>query len=296
MEPTYLQRLSFIKYLFSIALSQSYQPEPLCGASILSFHDSVELFLQLVLEKLGISKKNKGFIDYWEVIEKEAKGIKLSLKESMKRLNKARVDLKHHGFRPSRLDIELYRATTLAFFNENCPIIFTINFDEITLIDCITYGRSRELLMKAKNYFDSGLIKDALENTALSFIYLISDYEKSKLTYHRSPFFIGESMTSLESRIRDQTLRRNLGDIISKLTKSITAIQEVMEILCIGINYRKYVKFKTIVPDVVFAIDGTPRYYLEEELDLNKEDFEFCMTFIVESALKLQEFDFELKS
>lgn len=52
METTYLQRLSFIKYLFSIGITQSYQPEPLCGVAILSFHDSIELFLCLASEKL----------------------------------------------------------------------------------------------------------------------------------------------------------------------------------------------------------------------------------------------------
>lgn len=297
MEPTHLQRLSFIKYLFSIGLYQSHQPEPLYGASILSFHDSVELFLQLSLEKLNIGRISQSFMDYWEIIDKELKNTTLSQKESMRRLNKSRVDLKHHGIIPSKLDIESFRVTTLAFFNENCPIIFQIDFDDISLIDIIKFERPRELLKQAKSNFEKGLIDEPLQNIALSFEYLISDYEESKRDrFRRSPFFFGESMNFLSSfHLGLSSEDGKIKDFVDKVIESIEAIQKAIKILSFGIDYKKYVKYKSIVPSAQFTINGTPHFSTHREISLSKEDLEFCINFIVESALKLQEFDFELK-
>lgn len=297
MEPIYLQRLSFIKYLFSIGLYQSNQPEPLYGVSILSFHDSVELFLQLSLRKLNISKSSKSFMNYWEIIDNELKNTKLSQKESIRRLNKARVALKHHGIIPSKLDIESFRATTLAFFNENCNTIFQTDFDDISLIDIIKFEQSRELLKKAKSNFEKNLIEESLKNIALSFEYLISDYEESKRDrFHRSPFFFGKSMMFLDSFHYERGFKDGkIKDFVEIVTESIGAIQKAIKILSFGIDYKKYIKYKSIVPSVLFTTDGTPNYYIYDDITINKEDLEFCTNFIVESALKLQEFDFELE-
>jgi len=53
---TIIKRLAFIKYLYKLAVDQSRRPEPLCSASILTFHDAVELFLQLASEHLDVGK------------------------------------------------------------------------------------------------------------------------------------------------------------------------------------------------------------------------------------------------
>jgi len=294
MEPTFLKRLSFIKYLFSIGLYQSRQPEPLYGVSILSFHDSVELFLQLSLEKLNISKNSQNFMDYWNIIDNNLNNTTLSQKESMKRLNKARVNLKHHGIIPSKLDIEVFRATTSAFFNENCPAIFRIDFDNIYLIDIIKFERSKELLKQANSNFEKGLVNESLQKIVLAFEYLISDYEESKRDrFHRSPFFFGESMRLFRSSNLGLGFHEN--NFVDKITESIEAIQKAITILSFGIDYKKYVKYRSIVPTVIFTGEGTPNFCSDREMTLSKEDLDFCINFIIESALKLQEFDFELK-
>jgi hypothetical protein len=294
MEQTYIQRLSFIKYLFSIGYSQSQQPEPLYGAAILSFHDSVELFLQLSSEKLN-SKQSKNFMDYWDVIDSKLNSGTLSQKESMRRLNKARVNLKHHGIIPSKLDIEAFRVTTAAFFAENCPTIFQTDFNTVSLIDFIKFERSRDLLKKAQDDFASGAINEALQNITLSFEYLLSDYENPKRdNYHRSPFFFGKSMTFLSSfHLGLRSGDRRVMDFVESVKESIESMQKALKILSFGIDYKKYVKFQSITPSVQFTLGGQAHFFSHKET-LNKETVDFCVNFIIESALKLQEFDFEL--
>jgi hypothetical protein len=300
MEPTHLKRLSFIKYLFSIGLNQSRQPEPLCAASILSFHDSVELFFRLSLEKLNISTgKEPAFMEYFDIIDNKLKGAKLSQKESMRRLDKARGNLKHLGVTPSRLDTESFRFTTLAFFNENCPTIFQIEFDSISLIDLIMFKRTNELLKEAESNFYKGLLYESLQNLILSFDYLIRDYEESKKDkFQGSPFFFGKSVASFNSFHLGLTSENGkFKDFVDKVTESIEAIQTAIKILSFGIDYKKYVKYKSIVSLVHVGISESGRIvsYKHGEIKLSKEDLDFCTNFIVESALKLQEFDFELK-
>lgn len=65
----------------------------------------------------------------------------------MKRLNKARVQLKHYGTSPSKLDIEAFRATVTNFFDENTPKIFGIDFSSVSLVDLVTYANK----VQAKN-------------------------------------------------------------------------------------------------------------------------------------------------
>ncbi|GAH70959.1 unnamed protein product [marine sediment metagenome] len=69
---TILKRLSFIKYLYQLGINQSRQKTPQNSISILMFHDSVELFLQLSTEYLSASPRaNIGFMEYWGVINQK---------------------------------------------------------------------------------------------------------------------------------------------------------------------------------------------------------------------------------
>ena len=52
MEELILKRLAVIKQLYLQGVAQSYNAEPMNGFSILSFHDSVEMFMKLCAEPL----------------------------------------------------------------------------------------------------------------------------------------------------------------------------------------------------------------------------------------------------
>jgi hypothetical protein len=59
LPPNQSDRLAFIKHVLASALSQAALPEPFCSNAILSLHDAVELFLQMIAEQVGavVSKK-----------------------------------------------------------------------------------------------------------------------------------------------------------------------------------------------------------------------------------------------
>lgn len=177
--------------------------------------------------------------------------------------------------------------------------MFEIEFDDISLIDMIKYERPRELLKKANLDFEKGSVYESIQNLILSFEYLIQDYEESKKDrFHRSPFFFGKPESNISSiHLGSLSQSTEFTQFAEKIRESLNSIQEAIKILSFGIDYRKYVKFKSIVSSVeVLIFDGGQVHsYRHGQVKLSKEDLDFCTNFIIESALKLQEFDFELK-
>ena len=75
------------------------------------------------------------------------------------------------------------------------------------------------------------------------------------------------------------------------------------KILSLSIDYRRYVKFKLLTPLVprIPIGDGSFAYHISRMergsrgLPTN-EDIQFCINFVIESAITLQEFDFSIES
>lgn len=296
MKQIFIKRLTFIKYLFESGKNQSYQPEPMNGLSVLSFHDAVELFLQLCLEKLNISKRGIRLMEYFDIIDNKLrqKGTRLSQKESIRRLNDARGNMKHRGIIPSKLDIESFRATTWAFFVDNCPLIFDINFDDISLIILVSFKQSKEYLEKAQSSFEKGQIEDCLTNLALSFEYLMINFEDDirKKLKHKSKLLFLERYSSLYDLTLLHPLAPN-ATYFQELTETIGNMKLAMKSIIFGIDYKKLMKFKIITPIVKHIANGSHKFFIEQDT-LSKDEFDFCLNFIVESALRLQEFSSEI--
>lgn len=301
-DETTIRRLAFIKYLYRVAVQESKGPEPLSSVSLLLFHDAIELFLQFASEYLGVSKQQISFMEYWDLLSQEPLNVELTQKESMRRLNKARVALKHHGTLPSKLDIEAFRASATNFFEENVPSVFNVGFSDISLIDLVRCTDTKNNLAKAERLLKENRIEDALDKVALAFAQLVDDYEdRKKGRYGRSPFFFGESLTFLDSYHvvgRDSSgLLRRLADFVDKVKESVEAVRDAVKILSLAIDYRRYVRFRLLTPDVAMIIGGG--YHILRGPRGSKgiptaEEVRFCIDFVIDSAIVLQEFDFSV--
>ena len=231
MKPTSvtMKRLAFIKALYTSAVSQSYQLEPLSSMSILSFHDSVELFLQLSSEHIGASKKQPNFLEYWSVISDKMKEGELQQKVAMDRLNKSRVAMKHYGTLPSKLDIESFRASTTNFFEDNTQLIFDIPFSKISLIELVQPEEAKNFLSKASACLEGNNIQEALREIALSFDSLIHNFESNKeAPFYSSPFQLGQDLSHIDSDlpVSLQCGENDLRDYMYQITETLKALQD----------------------------------------------------------------------
>ena len=289
------RRLAFIKYLYNMAVEQSMKSEPTCVSSVLTFHDSIELFLELASEHLDIGKSGVDFMEYWKLLKQKLKGDGLTQKESIRQLNTARVGLKHSGIFPSKLAIEGFRASVTNFFEENTPTVFDVKFADISLIELVRCQAAKDSLKEAEENLKGKRIEDSLDNAALAFAQLVDDYESRKTDeFGRSPFFFGESMFPLDGSF----IAGDFGGFIEKVKESLTVLRDAVKILSLGLDYRRYARFRLLTPIVLRVIGG--KYVIQRiqrgsRGNPTTEDVRFCVDFVIESAIILQEFDFEVE-
>jgi hypothetical protein len=281
-----LTRLSFIKYLYTFAIEQSYKPEPFGSISILIFHDAIESFNILALEyKADILKEinyirkkptDPNFMEYWDILQ-------LTQKESINRFNKARVNFKHHGNLPSKLDIESFRASITNFFEENTQSIFNINFSDLSLIDLIESDETRINLKEAEKLLKENNTKESILKSAIAFSKMIRDSSAFDIKF-------GESLRLFSNfRIGHDNESQELRNYLNKLKKSIESIQVVLRYTLIGIDYRKYLKYLSIIPDLQWLADGSYNVYWDMK-EYAREDAEYCINFVIESAVIIQQY------
>ena len=86
-----------------------------------------------------------------------------------------------------------------------------------------------------------------------------------------------------------------------KASSTVNKIREILKITALGIDYKKYAYFEIITPKVnMWWKDGVrdyepfPKEYYENMHELRKENCRFCIDFVIDSALKLQEFDYDI--
>jgi hypothetical protein len=285
-----IKRLAVAKYLYKIGYDQSQLSEGMAFPCLLSFHDAVEIFLRLTAEKENINSDKFRFLEYWEKIPS------LTLKESMNNLNIRRVNLKHKGILPAKQDLEITRVNVTDFFEQNTIAQFGIDFKDISLINLIAYPTVRQYLEISQTALNEFKLPDAVENAAYAFHELLYTYEQSKIgIYHKSPFYFGDKMNFWARTYENlEKLDRDLTTNLRNMKNSIEALQDSMKIMCLGIDYRKYAMFKLLTPVVTHIGD---QYYseLRDDKKWTSNNTQFCIDFVIESSIKLQDFDFDIE-
>jgi len=290
------KRLSHIKQLYRIGIGQTNQHENIAVFSILAFHDSIEMFLKLLAEHKGINASKFSFLDYWEKIPT------LTLKESMRNLNARRVNMKHKGLLPAKSELEISKVNTIDFFDQNTISQFGIDFKDISLIELIGYQKVKDYLNKSQIALNENKPEVSIENVAYAFDELLYSYEQNKSTWGSSPFSVGANMTFMSSfsmgvsRHNNQSGIEKIGEFVDKVKESIEGLQRAVKITNFGIDYKEYVKFNILTPTVIRFNGGNVNAQIKGERKWTIENCQYCIDFVVKSALTLQEFDFDIES
>lgn len=289
MKDNVIKRIALIKYLHKLGNEHAHKSEPLKSLSVLIYHDLVELFLDLICDELEINRSDS-FMGYWGVINKKIRPNELSHKSTMGKLNKSRVNFKHHGIMPSASDIELYEVTTRDFLTENAQNFFSIDFSSISLSDLIQNNRIREIIKKAEVNYNNNEIRECQNNLARAFEYLLFDYEKDQKDYfENSPFDFGRELWSkpkIFNQKEDEERR-----FLESMYKSFERMKKYLRITSLGIDYKKYIRFKLNTPRAMFT--SSDEVILGEPIkdNINQDEFEFCRDFLIETAITLQNFN-----
>jgi len=293
-----IKRLAFAKYLIGRGNQESLNPEPLSSIALLHYHDALELIFNLVLEDKNINANNLSFMQYFDKVNEWLKNNgkdEISLRPSLVKLKDRRVNLKHKGLFPSKIDIEESKFTTNNIFEELCKNVYELDVQEISLVELIENTRVKGFIKEAIDSYNSDQ-KKSIEKISLSFEFLLRDYEQSKRdSFFRSPFNFGKNMTFFTSFRMGLRRSDKMAKFIDNVKESIEAMQKAVKILAFGLDYKKYIKFRLIIPEPIWSIGSDiPKVPLSQDAKISKEDFNFCINYLIECSLKLQEFDFEI--
>lgn len=293
MDELTTRRLAVIKQLYKLGISQSYDSEPVNGFCLLSFHDSVEMFMKLCADINNISiTRNDRFEHYFIKLPN------LQGQATMTNLNNKRVALKHHGILPSKLDIEISRANVSDFFIQNTPLFFNVTFDEISLISLIKYDTVRQYLELAVGDLNGQNFESAIINSQIAFAELLFCYEDDKFHNWNSPFYPFRGIEHTTSHRLKEILGHEFDNYTDQIQKSLLSLRDITKILGYGLDYKKYAKFKILTPHLnAWKEGGGGRKYEtmpNEKINYSKKNAEFCFDFVIDSYLKLQEYDFDV--
>jgi hypothetical protein len=137
-----------------------------------------------------------------------------------------------------------------------------------------------------------GNFGESLYKLAIAFDMIIVDYERRKESgFGKSVFHFGLPDPSLvHFRVDDDTAEF--------VNKSIEPLQKAMKIMILGLDYRRYVKFRLLVPEPMKLRQKEGGiFYPPIELPQNhtEEQCHFCYDFVIDSAIRIQDFDFDIE-
>lgn len=293
-----IRRLALIKYLFQKGVEMSKQAETTSGFSILSFHDSIEMFLILAAEDRDIKKyKTFSFMQFWDSIPE------LTMRNQIEALKDRRVAIKHRCQFPSKQDVEISRINTIDFFIENTSKIFNLKFSDISLADLISSQEVRELIISAEKKLADNDIYGSLCDSRYAFTKLFVQYESSKNRFEH-----WDSLLDIGKEIGDDYKRlvgtdnKNGARWFEQVSLTTNQLRDILKYTALGLDFRKYVYFDTVAPKVFFYYSKEEsgieahfeeQEYYEYEKNLRAENADFCIGFVIDCSLKLQEFDFD---
>jgi hypothetical protein len=293
-----IRRLATIKYLYNIGVQQSSQVETVAGFSILAFHDCAEMFLLLVAENKGDNADNISFMGFWD------KYPDLTLKESMRKLKDRRVSIKHKGLFPSKSDIEISRITMTDFLEQNTIKQFGVDFKDVSVASLISYDNVKQHLDKAEVNYNEGNLYECLVCCKISFLELLSTYESNKFgrCWGRGVIDVGKEIGG-DYRTLIGTGPKTGEKWFRQVTETTNKIREILKITALGIDYKKFSYFDVVTPRTVRGFSNGKLDYItvskefhEQRFNIRASDCQFCMDFVIDCALKLQGFDYDISS
>jgi hypothetical protein len=219
-----------------------------------------------------------------------------------------RIGLKHYGNPPSSALIDEFRNDVTTFFEENTPLIFDgREFHEISMVHLVRSQRAQTHLKTADEKAHEGDRASALTEVSIAFSILLDENdERMRRRYGRSPFWFGghlpigdpilEGMKGLP-RTELQAVR----DMVYEARAEVRTLQQTIRVLARGLDYRRYARFSLIAPYGQFLglPGGNDGYFGELSPEVadtaTMDDYRFCFDLVIDSALRLQEFDFDMK-
>lgn len=299
-----MSRLAFVRLFFQQGVDQSRQPEPLNVSSVLTLHDTAELFLQVIAEHRNVNMPRfVSFPEYWKRLDpaREPNGVALSGERPMMRLNDVRSAFKHHGTLPSTPSIVQACADVRTFLEANTLTVFGMPFDTIDMTEVIPQAGVRDKARAATTAAASGDLTEAMGLLAEAYDELFGVPGPAvppgipRFGPTVSPVAAQNIASALRPAPDDRSRRlvganhQQVGSAIANLMRATLQMQLAMRVMAFGIDYRQFGRFKKLTPSIDYSIDGHSSRRTPADYAPTSADFEFCRQFTITAALRIAE-------
>ena len=148
-----VRRVALARHLFELAEGSLRSKNDLhLFAAVNLAQDAIEAFLIALAENVGVAfDQNTKFDKYFVLIDEKISPRVLPFKSAMLRLNRVRIESKHHGIQPARAEFERLLASAREFLNEASLANLGAPFSTISAIDLLDEGECKQLLSSAQD-------------------------------------------------------------------------------------------------------------------------------------------------
>jgi hypothetical protein len=296
-----MRRLAFVRLFFQMGIDQSQQPDPLNVASVLTLHDTAELFLQLVAEHRHVNlPRFVHFHEYWRKLDPH--GIALTGERPMSRLNDLRTAFKHHGTMPSDTAIQQACIDVRAFLEANTPSVFGAAFDSIGMAEVIPQPSIRDKVRSASPVAAGGDVTEGmglLSDAHDDLFGITTDPQPGRPAARFGNTIRTMAEYDIASVLRpspDDHSRRsasadyhNLATVISDTASASGHMQRALRVMALDIDYRQYERFNKLTPAIAYYMNGRSERRSPPGYVPTMDEFEFCRPFIITAALRITE-------
>ena len=295
LTPDVTRRLATIRVLLSRAEQESGLSAPFSADSVNRLHDVAEMFLALAVQ-FHNEAIPRDFAGYWDVLAKPLNR-PLAYRTAMLRFNKVRVNLKHFGAEPHEAEIKAALAVVRGLLEDECPALFGIELEEVSLANFVSDERALDHLNSAERLWAEGDSLEAFAQLSEAFKRVIDDYTERKRTGRgqRSIFESGADFTFMSAffrRVQDSKQAK----FEDGLVDTVRALDRKVLLIGFGVDMRRFGRFEVLVPSVNYYANGSRRVYEKYPSPpvRSSVDFAFCRDFVIATAIHLAEFDYEL--
>ncbi|MCZ7373261.1 hypothetical protein [Micromonospora sp. WMMC250] len=304
IDPQTMAPLAFIRLLHQQGVDQTHLPEPMTFTSVLSFHDAVEHFLVLAGEHLGANLPDHiQFMKYWAELQpkKLSGGVDLSGKVGMDRLNRLRNGFKHVGQMPGLAAIEQARADVAAFFEDNTPKVFGLEYSGIDMTDLIHQPEARAKVRAAVDAHIAGDRPEAMALLVEAFDQLVHEHIYPQ-GFSGPAFTFGPRLSrpmsrgGIEAAVRSverpyaglSRAQERLVEQIDWMTRVTSEGQRALRMIALRIDFREYHRFQQLTPELFYTGAGR-QVSRSQRYAPSSSEFDFCHQFVISVALRVAE-------
>jgi hypothetical protein len=204
---------------------------------LLLLHDAVECALHAAASQAGSASVKVGpFMDYWKAIPD------LPLRTEMDRMNRARVDLKHHMNTPDKDDVNEHFRNARALLRAIASKFYSVEFDALSEVTIVTDSAVRARLEAAERSNRADRIGEALTECAHARSLML---EQQRDLFSQS-WLVSAGLEPGMPPAADKRIRAE----VAHLHQEIRELSGVVFAQTFGLNLMDYRLLRSILPTI----------------------------------------------